>query len=424
MDSEAWDEGELDFWVQAESQGTRVPCGRPDESAGAQRSAPLWHSSVPAEAVQGTPLSQRSTQPHAGDSGSPEAVGSATPLGSPAQAAKARHAAHRAGQSPRSPRSHKRTAREAGLRSSPIAAASHVPTDAGQPAQQTSRSAIAQGPARALIDALQLTGDHATALSAIAAAPPQQATSEKLLTQHRMPLQAQGSLKPAQQPPQQAAPTQAAIPACRRHQASQARPEPPHSAPATTQSAWRGTENSSLSGHGRADPSFPLPVADLAAGAARQTAELGLPVLTTSQSVACTVEQPHKSDEARAERRKQRQALLEAALEDIEDFGLKADRLRRHRPRGLRVTDLVAAVWCQQQLAYTLSLTVHQVGASAALLCVVLAAGLPHCQMRLGLSMPPGCTLRGSLSSNTGVIDCLCVCQTWVDAGRQSRTCA
>ena len=100
-------------------------------------------------------------------------------------------------------------------------------------------------------------------------------------------------------------------------------------------------------------------------------------MLIASQSVtpACTVEQPRKLDEARAGRRRQRQALLEAALEDIEDFGLKADRLRRHRPRGLRVTDLVAAVWCQQQLAYTLSLTVHQVGAMGARnLCSCCAA--------------------------------------------------
>ena len=379
MDSEAWDDGELDFWVRAESQGTKVPCGRPGDFAGAQRSTPLWHSPVPAGAVQGTPVSQRSTQPYAEVSEASEAVGSATLLGSPAQAAKARHVAHRAGQFPRSPHSHKRTAREAGLRSSPIAAASRVPNDAGQPAQQASWSAIAKGASRALTDSPQLTGDHATALNAIAAAPPQQGTSEKLLTQHRMPLQAQGSLKPAQQPPQQAAPTQTAILACRSSKASQARPEPPLSAPATTPFAWAGTENSSLSDHGRAGSSLPLPVADQAAGAAGQTTELGLPELTMSQSAACTVEQPRRSDEARAERRRQRQALLEAALEDIEDFGLKADRLRRHRPRGLRVTDLVAAVWCQQQLAYTLSLTVHQVGASAALLCVVLAAGLPHC---------------------------------------------
>ena len=392
MESEAWDEGELDFWVQAESQGTRVPSGGPGESAGAQRSAPLWHSPVAAGAVQGTPLSQRSTQPHAGHRGALEAAGRATPLGSPAQAAKARHAERRTGQFPRTPRSHKRTAREAGLRPSPSAAASRAPVDAGRPAQQESHSATAQGPARALTDLPQLTRDHATTPHATAAAPPQQATCEELLTQHGLPLQARGSPKPAHQPPQQEAATRTATQAWTSSKASQARPGSPQPAPAAAQSvplAWAGTEHGSLSGHARGESILPVPVADRPAGATGQAAELRPPVLTTSQSVtpACTVEQPRKSDDARAERRRQRQALLEAALEDIEDFGLKADRLRRHRPRGLRVTDLVAAVWCQQQLAYTLSLTVHQVGAlmdaisaAATLLCVVVAAGLPPCQ--------------------------------------------
>lgn len=358
MDFEVWDEGELDFWVQAESQGTRVPCGRLGESAGAQHSAPLGHSAVPVGAVQGTPSSQHSTQPHA------------TPLGSPAQAAKARHAEHRMGQSPRTPRSHKRTAREAGLRPSPNAAAScelHS-VNFGQPAQQAARSAAAQGPARALTHLPRLTGDHLTAANATAASPPQQATSE-LIMELRLPAQARSSPKPAQQPPQQAAATQTATQASTNFRTSQARPEPPRPAPAAAQSvppAWAGPERGCPPGHGRAEPRLALPVADQPAGAAGQTAELGPHVLTTSQSVipACPAEPPRKSDKARAERRRQRQALLEAALEDIEDFGLKADRLRRHRPRGLRVTDLVAAVWCQQQLAYTLSLTVHQVDAS------------------------------------------------------------
>ena len=385
MDSEAWDEGELDFWVQAESQGTRVPCGRPGDSAGAQRSAPLWHSPILAGAVQGTPLSQRSTQPHTGDRGAPEAAGHATPMGSPAQAAKARHAERRTGQSPRTPRSHKRTAREAVPRPSRSAAASRAPTDAGQPAQQASCSATAQGPARTPTDLPQLSSDYATAPNATAAAPPQQATAEEWLTQHRLPLQAHGSPKPAHQQPQQAVAAQTAAQACASSEACQARPGSPQPAPAAAQSlplAWAGTEQKAPLGHGRAKPaSIPLPVADQPATAAGQAAALGPPVLTASQSVtpACTVEHSRKLDDARAERRRQRQALVEAALEDIEDFGLKADRLRRHRPRGLRVTDLVAAVWCQQQLAYTLSLAVHQVSAvmnavsaAAALLRVVL----------------------------------------------------
>lgn len=40
---------------------------------------------------------------------------------------------------------------------------------------------------------------------------------------------------------------------------------------------------------------------------------------------------------------------------DIEDFGLKKNRLARHRPGGLMVTDIAAAEWCQQQVAFSLS---------------------------------------------------------------------
>lgn len=48
-------------------------------------------------------------------------------------------------------------------------------------------------------------------------------------------------------------------------------------------------------------------------------------------------------------------SALEAVLPDLEDFGLKVNRRAKHRPRGLRVTDLTGAEWCQQQLAFALS---------------------------------------------------------------------
>lgn len=46
---------------------------------------------------------------------------------------------------------------------------------------------------------------------------------------------------------------------------------------------------------------------------------------------------------------------VEDALPDLEDFGLKVNRRAKHRPRGLRVTDITGAEWCQQQLAFALS---------------------------------------------------------------------
>ena len=46
---------------------------------------------------------------------------------------------------------------------------------------------------------------------------------------------------------------------------------------------------------------------------------------------------------------------VEEALPEFEDFGLKVNRRAKHRPRGLRVTDITGAEWCQQQLAFALS---------------------------------------------------------------------
>ena len=48
-------------------------------------------------------------------------------------------------------------------------------------------------------------------------------------------------------------------------------------------------------------------------------------------------------------------ASVEACLPDVEDFGVKLNRRAKHRPRGLRVTDITSAEWCQQQVAFTLS---------------------------------------------------------------------
>lgn len=47
--------------------------------------------------------------------------------------------------------------------------------------------------------------------------------------------------------------------------------------------------------------------------------------------------------------------LESVLLPDLEDFGLKINRRAKHRPRGLRVTDITGAEWCQQQLAFALS---------------------------------------------------------------------
>lgn len=49
-------------------------------------------------------------------------------------------------------------------------------------------------------------------------------------------------------------------------------------------------------------------------------------------------------------------------LPDLEDYGLTLDRLAVHRRRGLVVTDITAAEWCQQQLAFTLSARIPKVG--------------------------------------------------------------
>ena len=48
-------------------------------------------------------------------------------------------------------------------------------------------------------------------------------------------------------------------------------------------------------------------------------------------------------------------ASVEACLPDVEDFGIKLNRRAKHRPRGLRVTDITSAEWCQQLVAFTLS---------------------------------------------------------------------
>ncbi|DBA69738.1 TPA: hypothetical protein ACH3X2_012468 [Trebouxia sp. C0005] len=49
------------------------------------------------------------------------------------------------------------------------------------------------------------------------------------------------------------------------------------------------------------------------------------------------------------------------SLPDLEDFGVKVNRRAKHRPGGLRVTDITSAEWCQQQVAFTLSARLPQV---------------------------------------------------------------
>ena len=48
-------------------------------------------------------------------------------------------------------------------------------------------------------------------------------------------------------------------------------------------------------------------------------------------------------------------STAEENLPDLEDFGLKVNSRAKHRPKGLRVTDITSAEWCQQQVAFTLS---------------------------------------------------------------------
>lgn len=55
----------------------------------------------------------------------------------------------------------------------------------------------------------------------------------------------------------------------------------------------------------------------------------------------------------------------EETLPDLEDFGLKVNRRAKHRPRGLRVTDITGAEWCQQQLAFALSARLSKVNTLA-----------------------------------------------------------
>lgn len=50
-----------------------------------------------------------------------------------------------------------------------------------------------------------------------------------------------------------------------------------------------------------------------------------------------------------------------AAVPDLEDFGLKVNRLVKYRPRGLYVTDIAESEWCQQQKAFALSVRLPKV---------------------------------------------------------------
>ena len=73
------------------------------------------------------------------------------------------------------------------------------------------------------------------------------------------------------------------------------------------------------------------------------------------QPVDLPTQQPAADEYADASVGQAVASALEAVLPDLEDFGLKLNRRAKHRPRGLRVTDITAAEWCQQQLAFALS---------------------------------------------------------------------
>ena len=49
-------------------------------------------------------------------------------------------------------------------------------------------------------------------------------------------------------------------------------------------------------------------------------------------------------------------------LPDLEDFGLKANRLAKYRSFGLFVTDITSSEWCQQKVAFELSAHLKKVG--------------------------------------------------------------
>ena len=61
-------------------------------------------------------------------------------------------------------------------------------------------------------------------------------------------------------------------------------------------------------------------------------------------------------------------SAVEAVLPYLEAFGLKVNSRAKHRPRGLRVTDITGAEWCQQQLAFALSARLPK--ASSCVTCI------------------------------------------------------
>ena len=82
--------------------------------------------------------------------------------------------------------------------------------------------------------------------------------------------------------------------------------------------------------------------------AERSTTRALQPVDLPSQQAAAEEHAVTSKDQAVA-------SAFEGVLPDLEDFGLKVNRRAKHRPRGLRVTDITGAEWCQQQLAFALS---------------------------------------------------------------------
>ena len=97
-------------------------------------------------------------------------------------------------------------------------------------------------------------------------------------------------------------------------------------------------------------------------------------------------------------------------LPDLEDFGLKLDRLVKHRPVGLVVTDITNSEWCQQQLAFTLSARLPKV-------CSLVSKSVHMAKIdsSISLSSPAG----GHRDRSNGCWHC-CACSSRGRAGRGS----
>ena len=103
--------------------------------------------------------------------------------------------------------------------------------------------------------------------------------------------------------------------------------------------------------------------------AERHKAERGISEALQLESLPS--QQPAAEEHANASVDEAVASALDAVLPDLEDFGLKVNRRAKHRPRGLRVTDITRAEWCQQQLAFALSARLPKVSIGSDLFGVV-----------------------------------------------------